>query len=222
MRAWPGDDTVAHLIFVDHHQTPTTTDVAAAVDHARRKGARAVRTSAMFPDAARIVLAEGFSTIDRLALLTVELAGLDATTAASTGSLGRMRPWHLTPCSHIDRDSFGLLWGNTAASLRDIRNATPWHRSRVARRDGKLVGFAISGAAADTGYVQRLAVAPDHRRHGLARLLVIDALDWMRGRGTTRALVNTGVGNDAALALYDSIGFTRLDQELTIAELKFA
>jgi ribosomal protein S18 acetylase RimI-like enzyme len=231
MRAWPGDDTVAHLIFVDHHQTPTSNDVAAAVEHAARKGARAIRTSAMFPDAARIVLAEGFVVIDRLALLHIELDPFAATPAPSEKSgrserhphrLRPMRPWHLTPCSKIDRESFGLMWGNTPASLRDIRNATPFHRSRIVRFEGHLAGFAISGAAADTGYVQRLAIAPDHRRGGLARMLLEDSLAWMRRRSATRALVNTGVDNDAALSLYDSIGFNRLDQELTIAELKVA
>ena len=67
MRAWPGDDTVAHLIFVDHQTLPVADDLAAAIDHARRKGARAIRTSAMFPDAAGVVLASGFEPIDRLA-----------------------------------------------------------------------------------------------------------------------------------------------------------
>jgi ribosomal protein S18 acetylase RimI-like enzyme len=225
MRAWPGDDTVAHLIFVDHHQTPTTNDIAAAVDHAVRKGARAIRTSALFPDAARVVRAEGFTTIDRLALLQIELdpaAAPDTGSSADSHRLGTMRPWHFASCSKIDRESFGLLWGNSPASLRDIRNATPWHHSRVVRSDGELVGFAISGAAVDTGYVQRLAVAPEHRRSGRARALIDDALSWMRRRGASRALVNTGVGNEAALALYASIGFDRLDAELTIAELKVA
>ena len=73
MRAWPSDATVAHLIFLDHQHPPTTDQVADAIDHARRKGARAVRTSAMFPDAARIVLGGGFEPIDRLALLHRDL-----------------------------------------------------------------------------------------------------------------------------------------------------
>jgi ribosomal-protein-alanine N-acetyltransferase len=183
----------------------------------------------MFPDAARIVLAEGFVAIDQLALLQIELDPLAATPHPSPRPdrsaphrLRPMRPWHLSPCSKVDRESFGLMWGNTPSSLRDIRNATPFHRSRVVRSDGHIAGFAISGAAADTGYVQRLAIAPDHRRGGLARLLVDDSLAWMRRRSATRALVNTGVDNAPALSLYDSIGFTRLDQELTIAELRVA
>ena len=37
-------------------------------------------------------------------------------------------------------------------------------------------GFAITGRAGVTGYLQRLAVDPAHRRRGLARRLVDDAL----------------------------------------------
>jgi ribosomal-protein-alanine N-acetyltransferase len=83
-----------------------------------------------------------------------------------------------------------------------------------------LAGFAISGTASDTGYVQRLAVSPEHRRRGLARVLVDDALAWMSRRGARSALVNTGVTNDAALTLYAATGFVRLGEELTIAERK--
>ncbi len=231
MRAWPGDDSVAHLIFVDHHHTPTPSDLTAAVDHAGRKGARAIRTSALFPDAAAVVLAAGFTPIDRLALLRTELdtwfrrhrdeapdpaAGPDR----ATHRLTPMRAWHLTPCSRIDREAFGLMWGNTPASLRDIRRATPWHRARLARHHRSIVGFAISGAAADTGYIQRLAVVPERRRRGAAVDLVTDALIWMHARGLSEALVNTGVDNVPALTLYDSLGFQRLEQELVIAELR--
>ena len=218
MRAWPGDDTVAHLIFVDHHQVPTSNDLIAAVEHAGRRGARAIRTSALFPDATRVVLAEGFTPIDRLALLQIDL---DRWTMPERGRPTRaMRAWHLAPCSRIDREAFGLMWGNTPASLRDVRRATPSHRSRIVRDDGALAGFAISGTASDTGYVQRLAVSPEHRRRGVARVLVDDALAWMSRRGARSAFVNTGVANEAALSLYVATGFVRLADELTIAERK--
>ena len=225
MRAWPSDPSVAHLIFTDHQHVPGRDEVADAIAHATRKGARAVRTSAMFPDVADVVLACEFAPIDRLALLSFDL-GTGPTTPRSTTPveartafrLATLRPWHLSRCSRIDREAFGLLWGNTASSLRDIRTATPWHRGRIARQGDGIQGFAISGAAADHGYLQRLAVAPDARRHGIARSLVIDALEWMTRRDLRLALVNTGVTNDGALALYESIGFGRLSDELVIAE----
>jgi GNAT superfamily N-acetyltransferase len=228
MRAWPSDPSVAHLIFTDHQHVPGRDEVADAVAHATRKGARAVRTSAMFPDVADVVLACEFAPIDRLALLSFDL-GTGPATSRSTRSatpaesrpgfrLAALRPWHLSRCSRIDRDAFGLLWGNTASSLRDIRTATPWHLGRIARHGDGIQGFAISGAAADHGYLQRLAVAPDARRQGIARSLVLDALEWMTRRDLRRALVNTGVTNVGALALYESIGFGRLSDELVIAE----
>jgi ribosomal protein S18 acetylase RimI-like enzyme len=217
MRAWPSDASIAHLIFTDHQHVPTGDEIADAVAHARRKGARAIRTSAMFPDATDVVLGHEFVAIDRLALLTFDL-DVELPRPGGAARLGRIRPWHLAGCAQIDRDSFGLLWGNTPASLRDIRTATPWHLARIARTDNGVVGFAISGAAAEQGYLQRLAVSPSARRRGIARDLVIDALTWMQRRSLRMALVNTGVGNDGALALYESIGFSRLTDELVIAE----
>ena len=88
-------------------------------------------------------------------------------------------------------------------------------------RDGRtIVGFAVSGSAGDRGYLQRLAVLTSHRRSGHATALVADALDWMQGRQLDSVMVNTGVENHAALALYDRFGFRRLETELTIAELR--
>lgn len=223
MRAWPSDATVAHLIFVDHQTPPSRTDLAEAIAHAGRKGARAIRTSAMFPDATRVVLAEGFTPIDRLALLHRSLHD-DPTehhpVTRADHRVAPLRSWHLAACAKVDRDAFGLMWGNSPASLRDIRNATPLHHARLIRTSRAVGGFAISGAAADTGYLQRLAVAPEYRRLGLARRLTIDSLDWMRGRGLRQAMVNTGIDNDAALSLYRSLGFEALPDELTIAELQ--
>lgn len=221
MRAWPSDATVAHLIFTDHQHIPHRDDVVEAIEHATRKGARAVRTSAMFPHVAAVVLANGFVEIDRLALLTFDLSEA-LPEPAGAARTAFMRPWHLTPCSQIDRESFGLMWGNTPTSLRDIRSATPWHHARIARDARRIVGFAMSGAAGEHGYLQRLAVAPEARRRGIARDLVVDALAWMHDRGSAHVLVNTGVTNEAALTLYRTVGFRRLTEELVIGERRLA
>lgn len=218
MRQWPNDPTVAHLVFIDHADVPTPDQVAHAVAHARDRGARAIRTSALFPRAADVVLGQGFEPIDRLTLLSRPIS------RRSTPPAGRptrpLMPWHHGDAAEVDRDAFGPLWGNDASSLRDIRRATPHHRARVVRDGRALVGFAISGAAGDAGYLQRLAVVSTHRRLGHARDLVVDALRWMSDGGLTSVLVNTGVANSAALALYDGLGFRRLPDELTIAELR--
>lgn len=219
MRQWPNDPTIAHLIFVDHKTVATPNAVEAAVEHARSKGARAIRTSALFPASAEVVLTAGFTPIDRLVLLQVLL---DQTTMRRLGEprhrIRSMTPWSHHVAATVDQLAFGSLWGNDAASLRDIRAATPVHRARMVRVGRRLAGFALSGAAADSGYLQRIAVDPEHRRLGIARDLVVDALTWMHADHRTRGLVNTGIDNEPALALYEGLGFTRLADVLTIAE----
>ncbi len=81
------------------------------------------------------------------------------------------------------------------------------------------MAFAISGRAGRCGYLQRLAVDPEHRRRGLATALVIDALGWMRRHRTTSTMVNTAVDNRAAIDLYESLGFTRTPRDLRVLEL---
>ena len=98
----------------------------------------------------------------------------------------------------IDCAAFGAEWGNGAADLAEIRRATTSHRARIRRaasspparralRRPPIVAFAISGAAGGQGYLQRLAVLPEHQRrgHGRAltdRLVGVDATPAARPR----------------------------------------
>lgn len=219
LRRWPNDPTVAHLIFVDHLSLPTPGSVLAAVEQARQTGARAVRTSALYPRVAEVLESTGFETIDRLMLLRRQLDESVVTRPADLEHRSRpFRVWHLPSAASVDQDAFGELWGNDTDSLREIRRATPHNRARLVRVRGEIAGFAISGAAQENGYLQRLSVATSHRRRHVARALVLDAMNWMHGRRLSAAFVNTGVANTPALDLYASLGFEPLDDELIIAE----
>ena len=55
--------------------------------------------------------------------------------------------------------------------------------------------------------MQRLAVDPAYQGAGLGAALVVDALRWLRRHGGERAIVNTQPDNEAALALYQRLGF---------------
>lgn len=219
VRRWPNDPTVAHLVFVDHLSLPTPGSINAAVEQARRTGARAVRTSALYPRVAEVLYANGFETIDRLVLLRRDL---DPSVLTESDHLDhRLHPfrvWHIARAAQVDQDAFGAMWGNDTSSLRDIRRATPHNRARLIRDGRTIAGFAISGAALDNGYLQRLSVSSSYRRQGVANDLVLDALRWMYARGLNAAFVNTGIANEAALSLYLGLGFERLDDELVIAE----
>jgi ribosomal protein S18 acetylase RimI-like enzyme len=209
-------------VLLDHHMVPTEADVSRWIAEARARGARALRTGALFEPSTPAFVAAGFSPIDRLRLLQLDLRTGTPPTDDETASRGvrlrRLRPSMLDEAAAVDQRSFVAPWGNDTAALFDVMHATPQHRSRCMTDDGRMVAFAISGRAGRWGYVQRLAVDPDARRRGLARLLVGDALRWMIRRGVADVLVNTAADNDPALSLYQSLGFRPRPDDLTVFE----
>lgn len=223
LKRWPTDPTVGHLVVHDHRLVPQPEQIDAAIVRSQRRGDRALRTSALFPAAAELFTAAGFEPIDRLALLRIDLPFTGASRDdPSEVPLAPLRPWSRRAAATVDRAAFGPLWGNSPASLRDTLHATPANRGRIVRLDRQVVACAISGAAGAVGYVQRVAVDPEHRRRGFARHLVLDGLDWMTEQGATTALVNTGIANEPALALYRTLGFELLDDQLIIAERRWS
>jgi ribosomal protein S18 acetylase RimI-like enzyme len=223
LRPWPNDPSAKLLVFADHLTVPNHDDLEQAVLEARRAGARVLRTSALFPRASEVALEHGFVTIDTLCLLRLALDDevdrrLASRSSGTEPDLRPMRAWHHAAAAHVDQDAFGSVWGNDAASLADIRRATPHHRARMVRDGRQIAGFAIAGRGGECGYLQRVAVATSHRRRGIARALVVDALRWMRRQSLATAYVNTGFENVAALALYASLGFRPMDDRLTIVE----
>jgi ribosomal protein S18 acetylase RimI-like enzyme len=219
LRRWPYEPDVAVVIPTDHQAAPSPQEVLAVVETAHARGFAALRTGALFPRAAAAFAEAGFHAIDTLALLDVRID--DAHLPAVRGRTRPLHRWHHTGAALVDVRAFGAPWGNDATTLGEIRAATPVHRARRVVVDATTVAFCMSGAAGRTGYLQRLAVDPRHQRRGLASLLVADALGWMRRRGLFDAVVNTGVDNGAALALYEGFGFRRRPEVLVIAERSF-
>jgi ribosomal protein S18 acetylase RimI-like enzyme len=58
-------------------------------------------------------------------------------------------------------------------------------------------------------YLAELYVAPEMRGHGLGRALLEEAIGFARARGADFMDLNTGEGDVAARALYESVGFSR-------------
>lgn len=130
----------------------------------------------------------------------------------------------------LDAQSFDEFWHFDRDGLEDSITATPSSRLRVVRRldladteppgssdrGNEIVGYALAGRAGRTGFLQRLAVHPAVRRHGIGTLLVDDALAWARRRGAKLVWVNTQKHNDNALRLYQKLGFTLEEHPLTV------
>lgn len=231
LRRWPYEPNIAHLVLLDIDMTPTVADIEGWITEARNlvdnddaAAPTRIRTGALFPRAAAAFTRCGFVEVDRLALLERPLHDVVPRATSSTLTTTRLRTRDIHAAAEIDRSAFPDGWRHDVESLESITTATPQARLRLAvppeqrRSRERPVGFAITGRSGPTGYLQRIAVRPEARRNGAARLLVEDALIWLVRRGAIRALVNTGIDNHAALELYGQAGFDRRSDELVVLE----
>jgi ribosomal-protein-alanine N-acetyltransferase len=71
-----------------------------------------------------------------------------------------------------------------------------------------VTGYLIYWLVEDEMHILNLAVAPLHRRHGIARQLVLDGIKRACAKGGRRAFLEVRVSNTAAQKLYSNLGFT--------------
>lgn len=166
-------------------------------------------TGALSPIEQTGFLAAGFGVEEHLHLLGLDLrAALDPVPPG----LRLVRPMHRRRAQvlRVDGAAFPPFWRFDGPGLAEAIAATPHTRFRAAidPADGQVAGYAICGRAGRRGFVQRLAVDPSRQRHGTGRRLLLDGLHWMRRHGVDKAVVNTQMGNHAALTLYRATGFT--------------
>ena len=90
--------------------------------------------------------------------------------------------------------------------------ATPLHHLVIALADGVVVGQVAAvvhrhpdGRPVEL-YIDEVAVAPGHRRAGIARLMLDEAFDLGRELGCAEAWVGTEADNLPATALYETRG----------------
>lgn len=75
---------------------------------------------------------------------------------------------------------------------------------------GEIMGYVAAELQSDgSGYIDYLGVDPSHRRRGLGRNLVMGATDRLVGVGATSVNLTVREDNEAARALYESLGFTQ-------------
>ena len=82
----------------------------------------------------------------------------------------------------------------------------------VALVGGETIGCAGLRRHADgVVEVKRMFVRVEHRRRGHARRMLAALEDWARDRGATRVVLETGLAQPEAIALYESAGYLPTD-----------
>jgi GNAT superfamily N-acetyltransferase len=172
-----------------------------------RQGYTRVVTGALSPLEQAGFLAAGFDVEEHLRLLAIELSD-DLPPVPPGPQIRRVPRWRRPEVLAVDRAAFMEFWQFDSVALLDALRATPSVRFRmIVASTGEAAAYAICGRSGGRGFVQRLAVRPDVQRSGTGARLLLDGLQWMRRHAVVRAVVNTQVGNDAALSLYLKTGF---------------
>lgn len=201
---WRGDHRIAFLAPIGDGLPPTTAMVRHAVEVAQARGFEQALTGALSERERAGFERAGFEPREELHLLAHDLRDIPPGGGART-----RRGWRIDRerALAVDAAAFPPFWRLDRDGLRDAIGATPVARFRIAPAGHDVVGYAVTGRAAGRGYVQRLAVHPDHTGEGIGRTLVVDGLHWLRAHRAHQAVVNTQRDNERALDLYQRLGF---------------
>ena len=105
----------------------------------------------------------------------------------------------------IDVLSFTLPWPER--SMRYEVEGNPAARCWAAELDGRLAGVLILWMILDEAHIATIATHPDFRRQGIAKKLLMEALNEAYREGAQSALLEVRAGNGAALRMYEAFGF---------------
>ena len=213
---WRGDTTVAHI--TPGRSRPNVTALQRTLEELRGRGYTSAITGALAVPDQLPYLQAGFEVHERLHLLA---RTLDDLPPAAPANLRRGHHADRPRVLEVDGAAFPSFWRLDGPGLADALAATPSARFRVAsaQRGGPVVGYAVTGRAGPRGYLQRLAVDPEHQHAGLGGALVVDGLRWLRRWGAKEVLVNTQEGNRPAVQLYEALGFEHRPEGLAVLRI---
>ncbi len=117
-----------------------------------------------------------------------------------------MQPHHTAALATLERACFADPWSEQGLA-EELHN--PCARFTVAEQHGQVLGYLGTHIVADEMTVANIAVDPAHRREGIAKALLLDAVRYATRHGVTRVTLEVRVSNDAAIRLYESLGFVK-------------
>ena len=106
----------------------------------------------------------------------------------------------------IERSAYRYPW-SSGFFLQELQVACA--RSILAELDGKICGYVLFWLLPGSIDVHNLAVAPEFRRLGIARMLMRQVVVAARVQSATRVTLEVRQSNDPAKRLYASLGFVQ-------------
>ena len=115
-----------------------------------------------------------------------------------------MRAQHLDAVAALETVCFAAPWTREGLA-EELHN--PQAHFLVAEADGAVAGYIGAQEICGEGYVTNVAVLPQYRCGGIGERLVREAIRGAAERGCDFLSLEVRVGNDAAIRMYEKLGF---------------
>ncbi len=120
----------------------------------------------------------------------------------------------------LNREDIPFLISSKSLGFNDawdegmLESAFASHRffGFVAERDGKKLGYITLDKGMDDADIETVFVIPEARRNGVAKELILKALDSIKEQKIDRVLLEVRDGNAPARKLYESCGFIEINK----------
>jgi ribosomal-protein-alanine N-acetyltransferase len=130
------------------------------------------------------------------------------TEAPSDLVVGAMEHRHLDEVLAIER-AFAAPW-TREMFLQELQHQWEASEALVAQCGDEVIGYVLCWFVADEIHIVNLAVHAQSRRRGIGRRLMQEVCDRALQRGLSIATLEVRVHNQAAILLYESMGFRKV------------
>jgi ribosomal-protein-alanine N-acetyltransferase len=114
--------------------------------------------------------------------------------------------------ARLERECLGPDAWSEGLVRQGVLGTLPTVGYLIAESDGQVVGHAVTSAAGEIAELQRIAVAPSHRRRGIARALLAAAVEAARRTPADQMLLEVREDNRSAITFYAREGFVEIDR----------
>lgn len=121
-------------------------------------------------------------------------------------TIRRMLEADLFAVLQIEAQSYPVPW--TERAFQDCLRVN--YPSWVLIEEEHIVGYILFSVGADEAHLLNICIAPESRRSGLARTLLLDRLELLREKNVHTVFLEVRESSKPAIALYKNLGFVQL------------
>ena len=119
----------------------------------------------------------------------------------------QMNACHVQQIAELEKLCFNDPWSENSIASELNNPLSCW---LVAVEGDSLAGYVGSQTVLDGSDMMNIAVAPAHRRKGIAEALVVALCEHLRDRSSVCLLLEVRASNAPAISLYEKLNFVQI------------